>query len=433
MERTFYNTLLEWEEHKTREPLMVVGARQVGKTYIIREFCEKMYSDYLYINLEKQSEYIEIFSGNLAPEKIIRELEILSGCKLSEETAIFIDEIQQSEDAITALKYFCEAETNYRIICAGSLLGVKLNRFHSSFPVGKVVIKQMYPMSFREFLTACGESLLMEAIGESLQRRKPLSAAVHEKALKLYHDYLFVGGMPKAVGNYLAQNYNVAHIDEGLLSDLVTSYLADMTKYTTSPAEGVKIQEVYRSIPRQLAHENPKFKYKEVRTHATKRDFMLPVDWLVSAQMVWKVNKCDFAQTPLSVYEDADSFKLYLSDVGILSRQSGMQYRNLSSSVDNLFKGVIAENFVIQQMAPQLNGLYYFKPDQSMEVDLLLDTKDGLIPLEIKAGRHRRSTSLKNYRKKYNPPYAYRLSENNIGETDSLRSIPIYAAEWIEV
>ncbi|MBQ9361654.1 MAG: ATP-binding protein [Lachnospiraceae bacterium] len=431
MERVFYQELCEWEKQGTPEPMLVIGARQVGKTYIIKKFCEKNYSDYIYLNLEKQPEYIEAFEGGLTPEGILREIEIISGQRVKEDTAVFIDEIQQSERAVTALKYFCESEKKYRIIGAGSLLGVKLNRFEGSFPVGKITFRQMYPLSFREFLSACGEELLEEVISESVSSMQPLSSAIHDKALKLYHDYLYVGGMPRSVSDYLEQDKNVMHTDANILSALMDEYLADMTKYTISPAEGVKIQETYRSVPRQLAHDNPKFKYKEVRTYATKRDFMLPVDWLVSSRMVLKVKKCTFAQSPLSVYEDTDSFKLYLSDVGMLSRQSGMLYKNLRSSEDNLFKGILAENFVVQQMASHMDNMYYFKPDQSMEIDLLLDTEDGVIPLEIKAGRHRRSTSLRNYREKYDPSYAYRLSENNFGEIDGLKSIPIYAAGWI--
>ena len=431
MKRHFFEILQKWEESRTKEPMLVIGARQTGKTYIIREFCKETYSDYMYLNLETDPALITAFEGNLSPEAILRELEILTGRQISESMAIFIDEIQQSEQAITALKYFCESPKNYRVIGAGSLLGVKLHRFKGSFPVGKVRLKCLYPLSFSEFLLACGEDLLTGVLEEHTKTFQPIKDSIHDRLLRLYHDYLYVGGMPQSVLNYLEAEKNITHIDRELLLTLTDSYLADMTKYTTSAAEGVKIQETYRSIPRQLARDNPKFKYKEIRTHAVKRDFLLPVDWLISSKMVWKVIKVEFTQSPLKAYGNEDHYKLYFSDPGILARLSGIRYGNLMSSDYNLFKGAVAENFVITQMAQHLEGLYYYHPDQSMEIDLLMDTQDGIIPVEIKAGRHRRSTSLKNYCKKNNPPYAYRLSENNFGESAVLRYVPIYAAEWI--
>lgn len=428
MYRKFYETLLNWEKKKTGYPLLVIGARQVGKTYLIREFCEKNYEKYLYLNFDSQPELLTIFEENLEPESIIHQLEILLGIEIDpRSTALFMDEVQISERAINSLKYFCEADTNYRIICAGSLLGVKLNRFSSSFPVGKVRIENLYPMDFEEFLIACGEEKLVEEIKLSCRSFKPFSEAIHNKCIKKYHDYLFVGGMPSAVENYLNAGCDALRFDREIHNNLLLAYAADMTKYTTSAQEGVKIQEIYNSIPRQLSRENPKFKYKEIRERANKRDFSAPLDWLVSSGLVYKAEKTEFPQSPLKAYVDEDSFKLYLSDTGLLCSLSGMKYRELLPDEHNLFKGAVTENYVIQTIRAMGIEAYYYKPEQNMEIDLLLDCDGEIVPVEVKSGRHKRSTSLKRYIERFSPGRAIRISELNFGATDNLYSLPLYA------
>lgn len=427
MYRKFYNTLTSWENNKTKEPLLVVGARQVGKTWIIRKFCEDVYSDYIYLNFESNPELISIFEGKLEPSHIINQLEILTDKKITVETAIFFDEIQRCERAITSLKYFCESDLNYRVIGAGSLLGVKLHRFESSFPVGKVVIKYMYPLDFEEFLLACGKKSLRDAITDAYTNLKALPEAIHDKAIHCYQDYLFVGGMPQCINDYINHEYNVIHFDRSIQSNLILAYNADMTKHTTSAAEGVKINEIYQSIPRQLAKENPKFKYKEVRTHANKRDFKEPLDWLNASNMIYRICKTDVPSSPLKAYADEDNFKVYLSDVGLLSSLSEIQYRDIQASEHNIYKGAITENYVVQTLVSKGITLYYYKPSDSMEIDLLLDDNGSIIPVEIKSGRHKRSRSLVNYCEKHSPEKAIRISENNFGKMDNLISIPLYA------
>lgn len=426
MFRKFYEILKKWETDRVKEPLLVVGARQVGKTWIVRKFCEEQYPRYRYFNFETTPGLESVFAGELNPERIIENLEILSGESISEDTALFFDEIQKSEKAITALKYFCESEKNYRIIGAGSLLGVKLSRFESAFPVGKVRLATLFPMDFEEFLLALGEDRLATAIRQHLGDDQPMPDVLHEKALGLYQAYLYVGGMPQCVADY-SKKRNIPTFDRQLQENILLSYVADMNKYTLSAAEGVKIEEVFRSIPRQLARENPKFKYKEVRANANKRDFWLPLDWLVSSRLVNRVSRISWPQSPLKVYAEENSFKVYLADTGLLSCEARIAYRDLQPESENIFKGVLTENYVVQQLISSGREAFYFKPDAGMEIDLLLEREGEVIPLEIKSGRHVRSTSLKNYCEKYKPPEALRVSYRNFGASDSLRSVPVYA------
>lgn len=427
MERKFFEVLNDWEDRKIKEPLMVIGPRQVGKTWIIREFCKKKYSDYVYVNLEERRDIASVFEGNLDPESILMQMSQILGFRIDENIPIVLDEIQQSERAITSLKYFCESEKNYRVICAGSLLGVKLKRFETSFPVGKVRIVKMYPMDFEEFLMACGEDLLRDGIREAFQNKRALASGVHEKALQIYRDYLYVGGMPQAVMSYLNEGKSAVSIDPLIHDNLRLAYLADMAKYVTSPAESVKITEVYQSIPRQLARENPKFKYSEVRPRANKRDFRGPLDWLDASGMIYRIHRLEAPLFPLKGYENEDSFKVYLSDVGILRSACGMHYRDLLPESNNVYKGAVTENYVIQQLSAKGYDLYYYKPSENMEIDLVLDFNDSIIPVEIKSGRHKRSTSLKNYVQKFHPDYAIRISQLNFGWENGLFLVPLYA------
>lgn len=427
MYRKFIKILSDWEKKQIQEPMMVIGARQTGKTWLIRKFCEETYGDYVYINLEENQDLISAFDGNLDPDSVLRRIGQMTGRGIDSKTPIFIDEIQVSERAITSLKYFCEAKENYRVICAGSLLGVKLERFESSFPVGKVRIARLYPMDFEEFLLACGEDLLRDGIREAWQTKKPLAAGIHAKAMRLYQDYLFVGGMPQNVKDYLANDRNAVDTDPMILSNLQLAYLADMTKYIKSPAESVKITEVYRSIPRQLAKENPKFKYSEVRTGANKRDFLGPIDWLDTSGMIYRIHKIDAPKSPLKGYENRDSFKIYLSDVGLLRNMCGVHYRDLLPESHNIYKGAMTENYVVQQLSAQGKKLYYFKPSESMEIDLVLEMQEEIVPVEIKSGRHKRSRSLNNYIQKYHPEYAIRISGLNFGFQEGIISVPLYA------
>lgn len=422
-----------WERDSVKEPLMVIGVRQVGKTWLIREFCRQTYHDVFYVNLEEQPMYQSAFEEELSPDAVLRHLGILSGRRLTENTAIVLDEIQVCERAITALKYFSEADGNYRVIAAGSLLGVKIHRFSSSFPVGKVRLLKLFPMDFEEFLLACGEDLLRDAIRNACVSLRPLPSAVHEKALNLFFDYCIVGGMPKAVDDYVSRGKNITAFRREIHQELNLAYLADMTKYVASPYETAKIMQVYQSVPRQLAKENPKFKYSAVRENANKRDFYAPLDWLKAAGMVLKLNSLETPHAPLKGYENEEIFKLYLSDVGILSSLCGMMPKDLLTEEANAYKGAVIENCIIQQFAAQGKETWYYRPSQNMEIDLIYDNGKGVVPAEIKSGRHKRSTSLNQYREQFHPETSIRFSALNFGRKDDLCSCPLYAAFGIDL
>ena len=427
MYRKFYEELSFWEDNNIKEPMLIMGARQIGKTWLIKKFCEDRYKDYVYINLEEREDIKSVFEGNLSPKTILTNIGIILGKKINTNTTIVIDEIQQSERALTSLKYFCEAEENYRIIVAGSLLGVKINRFETSFPVGKVYIKRMYPMDFEEFLLACDEHDLVECIKNSYANMSFVPEAIHNKALGLYHDYLIVGGMPQVVMNYVANDKDIMLFNRDYLEFLRLAYLADMSKYVINATETVKISAVYESIPRQLARDNPKFKYKEIKETAVKRDYYGPIDWLASSGMVYKINKLEIPNTPIKSYTNQDSFKLYMSDVGILCKMCGIYPNDLSVSNNNIYKGAVIENYVFEQLIPKHSDLFYYKPSDSMEIDIVTNIEGNVVPIEIKSGRHKRSTSLKNYIAKHSPEYSIRISENNFGMIDNLKSVPLYA------
>lgn len=427
MYRKFYETIADWEKNKTKEPLLIVGARQVGKTWIIRSFCEDNYEDYIYINLEEKKDILSVFEGDLTPKELLRKLGMALGRKIDHNTAIVFDEIQQSERVITSLKYFCEAKENYRIIGAGSLLGVKVKRFESSFPVGKVIIKNMYPMDFEEFLLASGEELIRDGISEAYDKMTQLPEAIHNRALSLYHDYLIVGGMPQVVKNYIDSGKDILSFNSDLLDYIRLAYMADMSKYVTNVTETAKIAAVYESIPGQLARDNPKFKYRDIKGTAIKRDYYGPIDWLAASGMIYKINRLEVIDTPVKAYENADSFKLYLSDVGMLSAICRIQPKELLSDNHNTYKGAVIENYVFQQIIPRFKDVYYYKPAESMEIDIITCIDGDIIPFEVKSGRNKRSTSLNNYIEKYCPAYSIRISEKNFGMKDKLKAIPLYA------
>ena len=343
-------------------PLLLKGARQTGKTWLVNEFCRENSPNYFSVNLEKQPEYQSAFDDNLDPETIIRRLETLSGRRIGRSDIIFIDEIQECERAVTSLKYFCEDKNDYRIIGAGSLLGVKLSRFETSFPVGKIKILKMYPMDFEEFLIACGCEYLRDDIKDAYEKSTALPDGIHKKALNLYADYLFCGGMPELVLEYLACDGNINAMDMDIFDDLNLAYRADMGKYTISAAEGVKIAEVYDSIPRQLARENPKFRYKEVRPMANKRDFSSSLDWLCASGLVYKVSKVKMPAHPLLLYEEADNMKIYCLDVGILTHSAGLKMRDMMPDNHNIYKGAVTENYVVEQFASSGKNLNFYKP-----------------------------------------------------------------------
>ena len=433
MYRIFEKKLINWKNSGMEKPLMVIGVRQIGKTYTIQKFIKENFEEYIYFNLEKEKYLREIFEKTIDSEKIMGEIELYIGKKIDiSKTILFFDEVQVSEKFIVSLKYFCESKRPYKIICAGSLLGVKINRFNDSFPVGKIQMEHMYPMSFEEFLIALNKEMLLEKIKESYENMIPLPTFAHEEALLLYKRYLCVGGMPEAVKNFISNESDILKYDSNILSNIIDMYIADMNKYVKNSLETVKIEKVYKNIPVQLAKDKKTFKYNLIEANARKRMYEHPIEWLISSGMILNSNKIKKAEIPLKVYQDEEYFKLYLSDVGILVAMSEIRFNDLILDKTFSFRGAITENYVAQEFTANDISLYYWTYGRNAEVDFIIYNNDGIIPVEVKSGDNVRSTSLKFYINENKPKYSIRLSTRNFGFENNIKSIPLYAAFCIK-
>lgn len=427
MKRSIEEKLLEWKNKRDRKPLILNGARQVGKTYILREFGSLYYKNVVYVNLETNISVASYFDGDISPERLIRFLEVYSGeAIIPESTLIIFDEIQSCERALTALKYFCEEAPEYHIVAAGSLLGVAIHRERYSFPVGKVDTITLYPLTFDEFLRACGEDLLCEEIRQHYALLEPMPEALHNKAIDLYRCYLITGGMPAVVSEFVQSGklIGVADIQNKILND----YLADMAKYASN-SDSVKIRACYNSIPAQLAKENKKFQYKVVQKGGTSAIFGASIDWLNFAGVVLRCQRIEQAFEPVSVYADLSSFKLYMGDTGLLVMKSGMSQQTVLSGEANLFMGAVCENYVAQALYANGYQLHYWTSEHIAELDFVIQKGSEIIGIQVKKAQHVKSKSLFEFIKKYNPTYSIRLSEKNFGKGENhVRIVPLYAA-----
>ncbi|MCI7350772.1 MAG: ATP-binding protein [Ruminococcus sp.] len=427
MKRKITQQLIEWKNSPSRKPLILNGARQVGKTFILREFGKEQYKNTVYVNLESNGTVASMFNDDISPSKLIKYLEAETGERiLPDETLIILDEIQSCERAVTSLKYFCEEAPEYHIAAAGSLLGVAINRNQTSFPVGKVNVLRLYPLDFEEFLTATGNDPLIDEITDCYKNMSPMNEALHKKALGLYHDYLIVGGMPEAVKVFVKTN---SYIDSGLVQrSIIDSYTADMAKYASN-SEAVKIRACYNSIPAQLAKDNKKFQYKVVQKGGSSTIFGASLEWLKQAGVTLECQRVDQGTMPLPVYADQTSFKIYMSDVGLLVNKSQMSVNTIITGEANIFMGAVTENYIAQQLAAKGYPLYYWTVANSQaELDFVLQKDDKIYAIEVKKGEHVRSRSLSVFKQKYSPDYAIRFSQKNFGKTEDVISVPLYAA-----
>ncbi len=427
MKRKIEAQLLSWKNKGAeRMPLIINGARQVGKTYTLRQFGERHFKNVVYVNLETNQAIASYFSDNIAPEKIIRYLESSAGEKIIPgETLVIFDEIQSCERAVTSLKYFCEETPEYHIAAAGSLLGVAINRQSYSFPVGKVETLTLYPFDFEEYLWARTKRLLCDEIRNSFENMTPLPGAFHQEATELFREYLIVGGMPACINAFLKHG---SFLDVPLVqNEILDNYIADMAKYASS-TDSVKIRACYNSIPAQLAKDNKKFQYKVVQRGGTSMIFGTSIEWLNLAGVVLKCQRISQAIEPIPVYADLSAFKLYMGDVGLLVMKSGISQQTILSGEGNTFMGAVAENYVAQQLAAKGYNLYYWESNSIAELDFVLQKGNQIIGVEVKKGEHVRSRSLSVFIKEYKPTYAIRLSLKNFGEKDGLKSVPLYAA-----
>lgn len=433
MKRKIYEDLLKWKNTESKIPLMVVGARQIGKTYIINEFCKKEFKKYIYINLLETPEIVSIFSRDINVMEKFKRMEIFLDTKIDiENTVIFFDEVQESEDIISSLKFFCESEEKFKIICDGSLLGVKINRFKKSFPVGKVRILNMASMDFEEFLMANENLMLIDEIYNSYNKMIPIDNVLHNKLIELYKMYLCVGGMPEAVKDIINKKMNILEFNKNIASDIIISYLNDMNKYVVSNAESIKIESIYKSIPTQLSNPSNKFQYSKLNKNARSRDYIEPLNWLISSSMIYKSNLVKNIQIPLKGFIDENCFKLYLSDVGLLTSLLEVKYNDIILDNLEIYKGIITENYVATQLVSNKNDLYYWRSSNKAEIDFLLYNDDGIIPVEVKANKNIKSKSLNMYIEKFKPKYSIRISNKNFGFENGIKSVPLYATFCIK-
>lgn len=428
MYRKIMRYLEAWKNSPHRKPLILQGARQVGKTYAVLEFGRMHYDNVAYFNFETSPRLAQTFAEDISPDYLIPVLSHIAGQTIvRERTLIVLDEVQLCERALTSLKYFCEDAPEYHIIVAGSLLGVAVNREAFSFPVGKVDMKTMYPMDMEEFLLAVGEEALAQRIRACFDTDTPLPAALHEAAMQRYRQYLTVGGMPECVLQY-AQTQDqvlVRHTQDTIL----TGYLNDMSKYNTQN-EIKKTRLVYDNVTVQLSKKNTRFQYKLIKKGARAAEFENALEWLCLSGVISRVYRAEQVKKPLENYRDIDAFKVYVSDLGLLCAKKNLAAADILYMSEELndFKGGMAENYAQTQLIANGYQTYYWESDRGAEVDFVIQREGRLIPIEVKSADNTRAKSLKVYMDTFAPDYAIKLSARNFGFEDGKKTVPLYAA-----
>ncbi len=427
MKRILTDRLLDWKNSLTRKPLVIRGARQVGKTWLMKEFGKSQFSQVAYINFENNKALKNIFQEDFDINRILLAIQIETGITVNPETLIIFDEIQESVGALTSLKYFQENSPEFPIVSAGSLLGISMHQ-HSSFPVGKVEFLDLYPLDFEEFLDAMGEtdllSLLQKADWEMMRVFKT-------KFVQLLKQYYFTGGMPEVVLNFTTnQDFNKVRVIQQRILD---SYVQDFSKH--APNEIVpRIRMLWNSIPAQLSKENKKFIYGMIKQGARAKDFELALAWLIDCGLVHKVNRVSKARIPLKAYEDFNAFKLFCLDVGLLGAMVDLDVKTIleGNRLFEEFKGAITEQYVLQQLIAKNILSYYWTADNATaEIDFLIQSKGNIVPIEVKAEENLKAKSLKLFYEKFGPEYAFRISMSDFRKEEWLINIPLYGIAQI--
>ena len=429
MYRIAIEKLYKWKNSKRRKPLIIEGARQVGKTWLMKEFGEQAYADTVYINFDSNSRMADLFSADLDTDRLIMGLELYAGRKINpDNTLLIFDEVQEVPRALASLKYFYENAPQYHIVCAGSLLGIALHQ-GTSFPVGKVDFLKLYPLSFSEFLMATGNERFAELLKKQDYEMITSFKQTYIDALKHYY---FVGGMPEAVQSFAeSKDFNEVR---AIQKRILAAYEQDFSKH--APNEIVpKIRMLWNSIPSQLARENKKFIYGLVREGGRAREYETAIMWLSDCGLVHKVSRVNAAGIPLKAYEDLKAFKLFIVDVGLLGCMTGLRQRTLLDGDDLFveFKGALTEQYVCQQLKTIEDlGVYYYTNDRgSCEIDFVVDNGEQIVPIEVKAETNLRAKSLKTYRERFEPELSVRTSMADYKKEDWLLNLPLYAIENI--
>lgn len=431
MERTLIHELLVWKEKENRKPLILKGVRQCGKTYLLKDFGNRYYDTVAYFNFEETDSLISVFEKDYDTKRIILELELFLGKSIKPGTTLIVlDEIQECGRALTAMKYFCENAPEYHIVCAGSLLGIALHK-QLSFPVGKVDFLTLYPMSFSEFLRACGSETLADYV-ENFKKGDAVPEPIGDKLTTFLRQYYITGGMPEVVSTWQKTN-NIEEV-ERVQQNIINSYELDFAKH--APIKDFpKLTAIWRSIPEQLAKENTKFIFSHVKKGWRAKDLEDALEWLIAAGLVYKVCKIEKPFIPLSSYADDTSFKLYMADIGILRKLSKLPYEVILDATPNYkeFKGSLTENYVLCELVKSVDDtLYYWSSGNTAEVDFILQSSSEIVPVEVKSERNVKARSLAEYRKKYTPKYSVKTSMKNETNGEEVLNIPLYLISALE-
>ena len=425
MKRDIYKELLEWKNDTDRKPLILKGARQVGKTYILKAFGENEYQDVAYFNFEEDSNLNDFFQGRIQPDKIINKLSIYLESKiLPEKTLIIFDEIQNSPETLNCLKYFHENANHYHIAAAGSLLGIKIGQ-SAPFPVGKVNFLDLFPFSFREFLEGIGKSQLRNYLQHKMDFQ-PIEAGFHSDLTDFLRLYFFVGGMPEAILKYRFDG-DLKKVRK-VQTELLSAYTFDFSKYA-SKSDAIKITTIWNAIPGQLAKENKKFMFSQVSKNSRSRDYAEAMQWLVDAGLVYKSYNVKIPRIPLSGYKEENIFKIFLLDTGLLAAMLDLSQKTIieRNRLFSEYNGAFVENFVAQELRTEYNNdLYYWTSKSTAEVDFIIQHHEEIFPLEVKSGFSKRKKSLKIYAEKYHPPVLSRATLMNYKHDGEVKNYPLY-------
>ena len=419
--------LIEWKNSTTRKPLVLKGARQVGKTWLMKEFGSKYYRNFVYCNFDEEKELKSIFENNKNPNRIIELLSMLFNSKIEPQNSLIIfDEIQECPEALNSLKYFNENANDYHLIAAGSLLGTLLSKL-KSYPVGKINLLNINPLTFDEFLLAIDKGLY--DYYSSIQKNQKIEEIFHNKLLEIYHYYLIIGGMPESVSAWITEKDPKKILQ--IQKELNEIYENDFSKHNGKINSG-RLLMVFRSIVSQLAKENQKFVYGAVREGGRARDFEEAIEWLVSAGMINRVYNISKPEHPIAAFDKLDCFKLYLFDTGLLKYKAGIDNSSILLKTDYQFKGALVENFVLQQLKEKFEIPPRYYATRYGEIDFVIQNGSNIVPIEVKAGSNKSATTFKKYIKENNPDFTIRFSEMNYVTDGKITNIPLYLASAID-
>lgn len=429
MQRFILKKLIEWKESKYRKPLILKGARQVGKTYILKQFGKENYEGVAYFNFDHDEDLYNLFENTKDPKRILEQLAFIYGkAIIPGKTLIIFDEIQECPNALNSLKYFYEEANEYHIACAGSLLGIRLS--HTSFPVGKVDFLNMYPMTFSEFLIADNAQNLVDYMN-SLEKIEKIPDIFFNQLEEKLKAYFIIGGMPEAVSAWV--NEKDMELVNKIQNNILSAYESDFSKHTQD-SEANKISLIWNSVPSQLAKENKKFLYQVVKEGARAREYENALNWLNDANLIYKIYNVTKAEFPLKAYNDLSAFKIYMNDVGLLRKMSNLDSKIVVEGYKLFeeFKGAFTENYVLNMLTSTLNLVPNYYTFDRNEIDFIIQYKNNIVPIEVKANKSTNNTSLTKYNEKFNNELSVRFSMNNLSKDGKILNIPLFLIEYVE-